>query len=418
MEKKIILSPFCLNSVFFYEKKYVDNQLISLFFDMDLSLHNCRYKNIPVFKRFYLPNTMIILCSENMNTNYAIKEELLKIGYLEDDIIFMNQLSENDKINLSINIDLEQYQILKPNKDYEYSKIKRYRRLNELKIVEPIESFEIPTFKDVINNKYIFLHTLDFMITYKCSLRCKKCTNGMQYIENPCHVEINQCISDYNRILEIVEWIGSFIILGGEPLLHKELYILINKIKNNPETRKKIGNIIIISNGTMIPDKKLLNELRDSNIILKISNYKEKSNKIMEIVKLCNENNVKCVINDIPNWSDSVQYYNSNGVDKEKLIKYRKECIIPCRSLSNGKFFVCSLANTLVNICAVPYNPKNYVNIYNENAEKEIMKYMDRNTPMPDVCSWCTGMSESQWYQSTIPVAEQSKEVLLYKKYI
>ena len=58
-----------------------------------------------------------------------------------------------------------------------------------------------------------------------------------------------------------------------------------------------------------------------------------------------------------------------------------------------------------------------YIDVYDKNAKNQIVEYLSRDKRMPKACSWCNGCSWENWNNSKIPVAEQTREVLEYKRY-
>ena len=127
--------------------------------------------------------------------------------------------------------------------------------------------------KEVFDDK-IFLKQYEIIVTNKCSLKCKKCAAGMQYFEHPQNIEYSQVIKDYNRMIKLIDWTDRIVIIGGEPFLYNDLDKVIDGIFNNPQTKKKVGAIKIITNGTVIPNNKVLQAIKKNKIIIWISNYK------------------------------------------------------------------------------------------------------------------------------------------------
>ena len=84
-----------------------------------------------------------------------------------------------------------------------------------------------------LNIKYI-----DIMITEKCSLKCKDCSNLMQYYQKPVNSDLNILINSIDKIMASVDKIFEFRVLGGEPFMNKEIGKIIKHLKSMIKFRK------------------------------------------------------------------------------------------------------------------------------------------------------------------------------------
>ena len=81
----------------------------------------------------------------------------------------------------------------------------------------------------VTNNKRV-LKSIDVQITEKCSLRCKDCSNLMQYYERPVNDDLDKMFLALDRFIECIDKIYEFRVLGGDPFMNKELHKIIDKL--------------------------------------------------------------------------------------------------------------------------------------------------------------------------------------------
>ena len=89
-----------------------------------------------------------------------------------------------------------------------------------------------------------FLHSVDIVISEKCTLNCKDCSNLMQYYKKPQNSEINLLFKSIERIMECIDNLDEFRVLGGDPFMNKELYKIINKLV----TYEKCKRIVVYTN--------------------------------------------------------------------------------------------------------------------------------------------------------------------------
>ena len=63
---------------------------------------------------------------------------------------------------------------------------------------------------------------LDVVITECCTLKCRNCSNLMQYYKTPANLDADEVISSLSRILKAVR-VERLKILGGEPFVCQKI---------------------------------------------------------------------------------------------------------------------------------------------------------------------------------------------------
>ena len=122
----------------------------------------------------------------------------------------------------------------------------------------------------------------------------------MQYYEKPQMAEYELLTSSTDTILNNVDYVYEWRILGGEPFIFRNLakYLLHLKKHSN------YGNIIIYTNGTIVPNKELIYAIKESKSIVDISNYGSHSRKLEELTICLKENEIPFACKE-PEWTDS-----------------------------------------------------------------------------------------------------------------
>lgn len=422
--EKIILCPFTLKNIINYHKLKKLGRNVVGFFDRNSYLHGAIYENTHIERARYMPDTTVVVCSDNFFNE--ISKELQSIGYKDANIksicdFELKDINENE-IAKDLNLD-DIYHLLGYGDASIYVKAKKLFCLSENNI--QIDEFEGQTRKEVYRdqqgNGHIILKRLEVDVTTRCTLRCKNCCNMMQYFSHPNDIDVDVVINDYNRMLELIDWTDDVMPIGGETLLYRNLGKLVEEIYKNPNTSKKVGIVRVPTNGTILPNDEILKEFSKHNLVVEISNYGSKSRKIDELIEKLIRYKIKYIVMNIQWWSNVQQYVPAETIKSEKeLLELRKGgCVTLCRVIDQGKFYLCCNLKSLMLLEAIPQDVRRecYIDVYDKNAKNQIVEYLSRNKRMPKACSWCNGCSWENWNNSKIPVAEQTREVLEYKRY-
>jgi hypothetical protein len=206
--------------------------------------------------------------------------------------------------------------------------------------MEEIENFYV---KNEIN-----IPQLQFAITTRCSLKCRDCNalipefgrNGQKHID----LSFNDFKQDFDLLMSAVGSIRRFMLLGGEPLLNKELPDMISYIVKHD----RIKTIEIITNGTLLPSKQLLDVVGDHSdrVYFHLSNYSQNQSikhmlKYDKIIKMLNDCGIKhqMSMNLVWNKEESLKYRNYSSIELQAMFEncWLKRCV----QIFNGKLSVC-----------------------------------------------------------------------------
>lgn len=430
--QKIILAPFSLKSVLLYEKIKLVSETPVFFFDQNLKINREKYKDTYIVKPFHVEQAKIIISSKFYEDD--IKKRYMAMGYKEEDFVHEEDLGMDlcDDFKAAYQVDEECF-----NKIYVGLQGQKKMELKKLKRMYDISAGDYVKLSDIFGNDeyghgrneavvdtqgkhHIFLKRLELDVTSKCTLKCKHCSNMMQYYENPYDIDEQIILDDYSRMLDIVDWIDELLIIGGEPFVYRKLDSLIKKIKEKKETDNKVGVIQIVTNGTIVPDDHMLKILKDSQVFVFVSNYGTKSRNIEKLVnKLC-EYEIDYEVMDLLYWVDVEQYVDAKDImsDEKRMIWRNDMCSTLHRVVDQGRFYLYCHLKSLDQLSAISSEAKDcFVNIYDSDAKEQIVKYLSKNEPLPKACSWCNGNSLKQWQNAKIEAAEQTREVLKYTKY-
>ena len=158
------------------------------------------------------------------------------------------------------------------NEMYRFMNFKEGKFINPLKKQEYIEKYVEEELENFYEKNEINIPQIEFCLTTQCSLKCRDCCALMPYFNKKGHIKmsVDEFKTTLNQILDSVNSIRKMIILGGEPLLRKELPEMLEYAAQ----KDKVIQIAIVSNGTIMPNDDLINVLKKHNKInFYMSNY-------------------------------------------------------------------------------------------------------------------------------------------------
>ena len=249
---------------------------------------------------------------------------------------------------------------------------------------------------------YIYLYHVELPLTQRCNLRCKHCSFFMPYFKHPVDFAVEDLLKYMERLLSVVNAVQIFRILGGEPFLYKDICAIVRKAISSP----KLKTIEIVTNGTIMPSRELLDLIKGERVKIQISYYGKLSRKAEEIKAVCDEAGVEGVIRDP---KDKTWFYagdlHERGRSVLELRKQLKRCGNICRNFQNGKLYFCPRASFGSKL-GMPDNPNDYVDFRHDVDVKALREQVFALTQKRYIaaCNYCDEGTEEY---KPVPVAEQ-----------
>lgn len=264
--------------------------------------------------------------------------------------------------------------------------------LNPLKKNEYISKLIEQDIYDFYEQHKFKISKLDFYITTCCTLKCKDCSFLLPLMYKN---KINECQSfdefklTLDTLLNSIDYIDMINLLGGEPLLNKELPKMIEYCANN----KKIGVIKIITNATILFSNALLDVLKNNNdkVYVYISNYSTNDKithllKYDAIIKQLKIYNIKHQIMKDLYWTELNNVPKQN-LSPEKLTKNFASCPFnTCLSVFNNGFFVCPRAAALNKLFLADEMEKIMI-CNNDHLKEDLIDFYHK--PFYSYCDYC-----------------------------
>lgn len=261
-----------------------------------------------------------------------------------------------------------------------------------------------------------YITQLQIPVTMRCTLRCKECNSYIPYVQKGEDFDQDDIILSVNKLLTAYETIGNILLYGGEPLLYRDLYKLVQKFEDDP----RIEKISIVTNGTLLPDERLLAVLENAKVLVRISDYGRLSKKKNELRELLLARGIHTEITDFQYWNANPTVDILNETPEQLRSKVQNCCAIAnALTLIKGKIFFCGFSAFYDYFMAVPDYGDNYVNLLaTNNSGKELKEKIDQIRRMGQdglpkhTCRFCKFNN----FEDNLPVAEQTTETLKFKK--
>lgn len=250
---------------------------------------------------------------------------------------------------------------------------------------------------DFLNNSLnelpkVELRLLAVSVGQACNLRCKNCANFAPYARKEnMRYDIENIKADLDKIFLCLGKVDTFHIQGGEPMLYYGLEELLYYVKTNYS--HIIKNIQIATNGTVIPSDKILESMRETKAVARISNYPIGS-KVNELIARLEDWSIDYRVYNFVNksgeWSDAgaMDY----TIPKERdVVRQVFECgWNTCFTIENGLVGRCARSIPALTLQNVPMRQADYIDLSKELDMKKVHKYFTITSPMA-VCMHCKG---------------------------
>lgn len=214
----------------------------------------------------------------------------------------------------------------------------------------------------------------------KCTLRCKDCSNLMQFYSKPYDLDIENVIMDLMQFFSIVDYCVCVNVVGGEPFIYPHLDMLLEYLIHNI----KVGSIEITTNATKIPDKGVLELLKDTKVRVEVSDY-GCIGRMAEFIKVMDKYQIKIHVSVDMKWIDCGNQESRNR-EQDLLEKLYMSCRSAkvCKSLFKGRVFDCPRAAHLMDLGYA--DDIAFLDIYNCSKEDILSFWLKGYTRACDYC--------------------------------
>lgn len=231
---------------------------------------------------------------------------------------------------------------------------------------------------------------IDISVTEKCNLRCKECTSLMPCYENPKHFELSQLISEF-EIYSKGRIIHNINIEGGEVMIYPHLSEFLDYLS----AKENVLNIYLLTNGTVIPNEKILKSLKSDKILVRISNY-GKYTKVNELSEVFDKYGINYKFF-MQKWYELSSFTKEPKTGKEYYDTVQNCCKVQpngngTKYMKNGKLFHCPLQGNLHELGVFVSPETDYIDLHSNNIDLEdMLNDFILTKKFPELCKYCAG---------------------------
>jgi len=266
----------------------------------------------------------------------------------------------------------------------------------------------------------IYMRSLDIMITTKCSLKCRNCSNLMQYYVHPQHTKHEKIFSALDVLDKHVDFISEFRVIGGEPLMNKDWADVVNGISR----RSPDAHIFVYTNATIAPKEEQLASFHGKKVNFVITDYGQLSRNIDPMIEGLAKYNISYDRQPAGDWVDCSRIKHHKRPVSELAEVFRQCCVKYIYTLLHGRLYRCPFIANAADLNAIPDNPANYVDLLsNKGNLKQQIRRLAKTAKFFPACDFCDGRpydpSSDLGYagKGMIPAGEQVSSPQPYRAY-
>lgn len=263
-----------------------------------------------------------------------------------------------------------------------------------------------------------FMRLAQITLTERCSLKCKKCAHACYNIDSSAEdMLLSEVYKSTDAFFSKVDYINEFVLIGGEPLLYRNLSDAITYI--GEKYRKQMGIYCITTNGTIVPTKDVLEACRKYHVLFRISNYAKALPRLREAHK-----RLICALEEYGidyrlspedgSWIDYGFDYLDKDMNAQDLTETFDRCLTPCREVRGNKLYFCVMARSVSDNLVLNEGTDDYLDLDDLSGENYKNILLEFNLGYSekgylDMCHRCHGMDAEKY---PIPVAEQKNNLI------
>lgn len=231
------------------------------------------------------------------------------------------------------------------------------------------------------------IKSLDVVLTERCSLKCVDCSNLMQYYEKPIGAEVEVLVQSLRNFLETVDHVSELRLIGGEPLVSKNVERVLETIFEYSNFDK----VVLYTNGTVVPKESLLRKFQDRRVWVKISDYGSVSRKADLVAETCKTWKVNCIHEQVTEWEDVGRILFRGRTVAENKIVFGNCCVNDTLTLLHGQLYACPFSAHTDNLGVLKNAEADKIDMLNLENLKDKIGGVYKHKDVLVACNLCNG---------------------------
>lgn len=242
-------------------------------------------------------------------------------------------------------------------------------------------------YKQLADKKDVLLVSgqMGLVVTRICTLRCVDCANLMPYFHSPRNCDMEMTLKSIDKLFELADFVNSVEIIGGEALVVKDLWRVVEKLG---EYKGKTGAVGLVTNGTLPFPAKLLEALEAYGLYVTISDYGVHSKEKERIKTDCEKRSIPVKISHQIWYKHYVFTGEEEYTDKERDENYQK-CTYICPQLADGRLSSCTFIDSGWPLGILPKDEA--IHICDEGITKKDLTDLLYPGGAFEACRFCAG---------------------------
>ncbi len=261
--------------------------------------------------------------------------------------------------------------------------------------------------KSYLNKDRRFLHSIDIVISERCSLNCKDCSNLMQYYKSPQNLTYKMVVNDFEKLTKKIKHVYEVRLIGGEPFMNKEIYSIIDYFIQH----QSITKLVVYSNATIPLKPDLMKKFATPKVVFSITDYGSLSKNTKKVTDVLDNLNISYRSLPPSNWTDSGRMHDFQRTEESMIDTFERCCGKNLYTMMYGKLYRCPFSANAERLSGIPKDEGNSVSV--EAPLEDIEHYTNELKYIP-ACNYCNGRAHDA---PEIEPAIQSKIKLDYKMY-
>lgn len=261
----------------------------------------------------------------------------------------------------------------------------------------------------------VYVELAQICLTERCTLKCRDCAHGCFAVgAESKDLDIETVQRSVDSFFSKVWLIKEFVFIGGEPFLYNNLEQAVQYVGS--KYRDRMITFSITTNGTIVPQDRILDLCREFNILIRISNYsgmiKRLEEKYRQLTRHLKDHQVSYVMgNSELQWMNYGFQTVNHGENEEKRIQVFDQCGTPCREIRGNKYYYCVMARSVSDNLGLGVGREDYLDLdeLGDDGRKIFLEfdYGYSEKGYMDMCVHCNGADAVQY---RIPAAVQVEQ--------